>query len=71
VDYPVDDLRNEVARDKETLNIDQWQTYNVIVSVYKSSKSKKKIIDGQGGTGKTYIENLLLKKIRGMETLPS
>lgn len=23
VDYPVDDLRNEVARDKETLNIDQ------------------------------------------------
>jgi superfamily II DNA or RNA helicase len=65
VDYPVNDLRNKVVHDEGTLNIDQRQAYNAIVSAYESGESKNFFIDDPGGTGKTYIENLFLKKIRG------
>ncbi len=71
VDYTVDDLCNEVVHDVGTLNIDQRQAYNAIVSMYESGESNFFFIDGSGGMGKTYIENLLLKRFVEMETLPS
>jgi hypothetical protein len=50
VDYPVDDLRNKVVRNKGTLNIDQQQAYNAIVSMYESGKLKIFFINGPRGT---------------------
>jgi hypothetical protein len=62
-DYNVKVLQAEVAIAIESLNDGQRATYNGVINVYATHHAKVIFIDGPGGTGKTYIENLILNVV--------
>jgi hypothetical protein len=63
-DYNVKVLQAEVAMAIENLNDGQRATYNGVIDAYAAHHAKVIFIDGPGGTGKTYIENLILNVVR-------
>jgi len=63
-DYNVEVLQAEVAMAIESLNDGQRAAYNGIIDAYVAHHAKVVFIDGPGGTGKTYIENLILNAVR-------
>jgi hypothetical protein len=48
----------------ESLNDGQRAAYNGVIDAYVAHHAKVIFIDGPGGTGKTYIENLILNVVR-------
>ncbi len=48
----------------ENLNDGQRVAYNGVINAYVAHHAKVIFIDGPGGTGKTYIENLILNFVR-------
>ncbi len=48
----------------ENLNDGQRVAYNGIIDAYAAHRAKVIFIDGLDGTGKTYIENLILNVVR-------
>jgi hypothetical protein len=48
----------------ESLNDGQRAAYNDAIDAYAAHHAKVILIDGLGGTGKTYIENLILNAVR-------
>ncbi len=48
----------------ENLNDGQRATYNGVIDAYVAHHAKVIFIDGLGGTGKTYIKNLILNVVR-------
>ncbi len=64
LDYPIEQLRRQVEEGSATLNNDQRRAYDAIVAAYEGDTGGLFFIDGPGGIGKTYLENLLLKKVR-------
>jgi hypothetical protein len=48
----------------ESLNDGQRATYNGVIDAYTTHQTKVIFIDGPGGTGKTYTENLILNMVR-------
>jgi ATP-dependent DNA helicase PIF1 len=48
----------------ETLNDGQRAAYNGVIDAYAAHHAKVIFSDGLGGTGKTYIENLILNDVR-------
>jgi hypothetical protein len=48
----------------ESLNDGQRAAYNGIIDAYAAHHAKVIFIDGPGGTGKTYTENLILNTVR-------
>jgi hypothetical protein len=63
-DYNVEVLQAEVAMAIESLNDGQRTAYNGVIDAYAAHHAKVIFIDGLGGTGKTYIENLILNMVR-------
>jgi hypothetical protein len=64
LDYPIKQLGRQVEEGSATLNNDQRRAYDAIVAAYEGDIGSLFFIDGPGGTGKTYLENLLLKKVQ-------
>ncbi len=63
-DYNVEVLQAEVAMAIENLNDGQCAAYNGVIDAYAAHHAKVIFIDGPAGTGKTYIENLILNFVR-------
>ncbi len=63
-DYNVEVLQTEVVMAIESLNDGQRATYNGVIDAYATHHAKVIFIDGPAGTGKTYIENLILNIVR-------
>jgi hypothetical protein len=63
-DYNVEVLQAEVAMAIESLNDGQCAAYNGVIDAYAAHHAKVIFIDGPSGTGKTYIENLILNVVR-------
>jgi hypothetical protein len=63
-DYNVEVLQAEVLMAIESLNDGQPAAYNGVIDAYAAHHAKVIFIDGLGGTGKTYIENLILNVVR-------
>jgi len=63
-DYNVKVLQAEVAMAIESLNDGQRAAYNGVIDAYAAHHAKVIFIDGPGGTGKTYTENLILNAVR-------
>ena len=59
-------LAAELAAELPTLNTDQRVVYEAITAAISGEVSGSKVffMDGLGGTGKTYVYNLLLKSVR-------
>ena len=64
-DSDVIKLRQDVQQGVQNLNDDQRIAYNAIIGACSTENPKVFFIDGPGGTGKTYLENLILKTLRG------
>jgi len=62
-DYNVEVLQAEVVMAIESLNDGQRAAYNGVIDAYAAHHTKVIFIDGPGGTGKTYIENLILNVV--------
>jgi hypothetical protein len=63
-DYNVEVLQVEVAMAIESLNDGQRAAYNGVIDAYVAHHAKVIFIDGPGGMGKTYTENLILNAVR-------
>ncbi len=62
-EYNVVVLQVEVVMAIESINDGQRVTYNGVIDAYVAHHVKVIFIDGPGGTGKTYIENLILNVV--------
>jgi len=63
-DYNVEVLQAEVAMAIESLNDGQRAAYDGVINAYVAHHAKVILINGLGGTGKTYTENLILNVVR-------
>jgi hypothetical protein len=63
-DYNVEVLQAEVAMPIESFNDGQRVAYDGIIDAYAAHHAKVIFIDGPGGMGKTYTENLILNVVR-------
>jgi SpoVK/Ycf46/Vps4 family AAA+-type ATPase len=63
-DYNVEVLQAEVVMAIESLNDGQRAADNGVIDAYAGHHAKVIFINGPGGTGKTYIENLILNDVR-------
>jgi hypothetical protein len=63
-DYNVEVLQAEVVMAIKSLNDGQHAAYNGVINAYATHHAKVIFIDGLGGTGKTYIKNLILNDVR-------
>jgi MinD-like ATPase involved in chromosome partitioning or flagellar assembly len=57
--YNVEVLQVEAVMAIESLNDGQHAAYNGVIDAYAAHHAKVIFIDGPGGMGKTYIENLI------------
>ncbi|XP_065832001.1 ATP-dependent DNA helicase PIF2-like [Oscarella lobularis] len=62
--YHVDLLRSTVTRDEAALTEDQRRAYDAILHSIESPEASVIFLDAPGGTGKTYLINLILAKVR-------
>ena len=60
----MNDLRESVERDMATLNADQKVAFDALCGAVTSGAGGVFFLDGFGGTGKTFLINLVLAKIR-------
>ncbi len=65
--YDRQDLADTLNRDVPRLNLDQKRAYDILTSAVSNSSGlggKVFFLDGPGGTGKTFIQNIVLAKVR-------
>jgi hypothetical protein len=62
-EYNVEVLQAEVVMAIGSFNDGQRAAYNGVIDAYAAHQAKVIFIDGPGGTGKTYIENLILNAV--------
>jgi SpoVK/Ycf46/Vps4 family AAA+-type ATPase len=62
-EYNVEVLQAEVAMAIESFNDGQSAAYNGVIDAYAAHYAKVIFINGPGGTGKTYIKNLILNVV--------
>ena len=62
--YDVDILRNTIERDSMSLNTDQRIAVDTLCQAVASGEGGAFFLEGFGGTGKTFLINLVLAKIR-------
>uniref|UniRef100_A0A7N0UU60 ATP-dependent DNA helicase n=1 Tax=Kalanchoe fedtschenkoi TaxID=63787 RepID=A0A7N0UU60_KALFE len=63
--FDADALRRESDRDVQSLNAEQLDAYRQVMWACDHGDGGIFFVDGPGGTGKTYLENLMLKSVRG------
>jgi hypothetical protein len=68
-DYNVDALRETLLRDEPKLNDDQRNGYETICAAVRNGRGGLFFLDGFGGTGKTFVINLTLAKVRSERNL--
>ncbi len=61
--YNADELRTFVNQNEPLLNPEQRHVYNTILDNIDSREGKVFFLDAPGGTGKTFLLNLLLAKV--------
>jgi len=54
------ELQKHITTNLPLLNPEQYHVFNSVIEVYESGKQKTFFLDGPGGTGKTFVENLIL-----------
>jgi PIF1-like helicase/Helicase len=62
--YNIDNLRETVERDSARLNADQKIAFDALCQAVASGEGGVFFLEGFGGTGKTFLINLVLAKIR-------
>ena len=62
--YNVDILRDTVEQDCMRLNADQRIAFDALCQAVASGEGGAFFLEGFGGTGKTFLINLVLAKIR-------
>ncbi|GBN99381.1 hypothetical protein AVEN_169155-1 [Araneus ventricosus] len=67
--YDSDILLNFVTQREPLLNTDQQAMYREVVRRYSKSEGGESFIDAPGGTGKTFLINILLATIRGEKNI--
>ena len=64
--FNAEELASDVEREVPSLNAEQMKMYQQIMASCELPVAEQIFfIDGPGGTGKTYLKNLLLKSVRG------
>ena len=63
-DYNIDALREIVVRDTPKLNPDQRMAHDTIFEAVEQRRGSLFFLDGFGGTGKTFVINLTLARVR-------
>lgn len=66
-DYNIQELRQYVENSIPLLNLEQKQIYNTIMKQLQSNSGGVFFLDAPGGTGKTFLLNLLLASVRQNE----
>ncbi|TMC16317.1 MAG: hypothetical protein E6J34_20245 [Chloroflexi bacterium] len=64
MNYDISELRSRFQRDYEQANEDQKHIFDSIMTAIDDHDGGVFFIDGPGGTGKTFIENLILSAVR-------
>ena len=62
--YDVEELNTYVRNNEIMLLDDQWEAYNAFLRSVETGKGGLFFLDAPGGTGKTFVTNLLLAKVR-------
>ena len=62
--YDIDVLRQKWLQDYPKANIQQKQIIDNIISAIDNREGRLFFIDGPGGIGKTFVENLILAHVR-------
>ena len=64
MDYDVSELRTKYEQGYLQANDDQRHIFDKVISAVDSERGGMFFIDGPGGTGKTFVENLILARVR-------
>lgn len=66
LNYCAENLTEEVCQNEVKMNTDQKHIYETVIQSVISGKSQQNLyfIDGPGGTGKTFLYNSILAKVR-------
>lgn len=64
--YDKSRLLKIVAEDERRMTLDQRKVYDAVMSSLNRNEGKQFFLDAPGGTGKTFLINLLLAKVRSM-----
>ncbi|XP_074115778.1 ATP-dependent DNA helicase PIF1-like [Cotesia typhae] len=67
--YDTNHLINFVAENVPKLNLEQEKVYSEILNAIDSDSGQLYFLDAPGGTGKTFLINLLLAKIRSVKNI--
>ena len=62
--YNITQLEKIILNDVPLLNADQRTIYNTVIQSVENNASECFFIDGPGGTGKTFLYNTILAKVR-------
>ncbi len=62
--YNIDELKNFISINEPKLQIEQKNAYDAIITAVECKKGHIFFLDAPGGTGKTFLTNLLLAKVR-------
>ncbi|XP_066451124.1 uncharacterized protein [Eleutherodactylus coqui] len=69
INYDVAILKDTVAKHEACLTDDQKTVYHKVLQSVGSNSNKVFFLDASGGTGKTYLINLLLAKVRSTKNI--
>lgn len=67
--YDVNELNNYITENEPKLVSDQVTAYNHVMHSVQFNEGKTFFLDAPGGTGKTFINNLILAKVRSQGKL--
>ena len=67
--YNVDRLRERYERDYPRATAEQRQIFDRVTAAVDSGNGGLFFIDGPGGTGKTFVENLILAQVRSRDKI--
>lgn len=62
--YDITQLNEYIEKNEPLLNEDQKRKYNEILNKFENESNEIIFIDAPGGTGKTFLLNLILAKVR-------
>ena len=62
--YPIEQQAQYVAQHKHLLTPEQRRIYDLFLSRVNNSQAGFLFVDATGGTGKTFLLNLILAKLR-------
>ena len=69
MNYDISELQSKYHAGYQQANADQKQIIDLVLSAVDSENGQIFFIDGPGGTGKTFIENLILARVRSLNQI--